>query len=89
MPTSTKEPTGERFLRLPDVEHRTGLRKTAIYQGMKEKAFPACLKLGARCSVWPSSLIDAWMADRIAEKGWTHRKGVAVPDASESSGGID
>lgn len=65
MQTSTQT-TGEHLLRLPAVEARTGLRKSAIYQGMKAGTFPACLKLGPRASAWPSSSIDAWIAERIA-----------------------
>ena len=65
MQTSTHT-TGETLLRLPDVEARTGLRKSAIYQGMKAGTFPTCLKLGTRASAWPSSSIDAWIAERIA-----------------------
>lgn len=63
---ASTQTTGERLLRLPDVEARTGLRKSAIYEGMKSQTFPACLKLGTRVSAWPSSEIDAWIAERIA-----------------------
>ena len=63
---ASTQTTGERLLRLPDVEARTGLRKSAIYEGMKAGTFPACLKLGTRASAWPSSSIDAWIAERIA-----------------------
>lgn len=57
--------TGERLLRLPDVEARTGLKKSAIYAGMKAGTFPACLKLGPRASAWVQSQIDQWIAERI------------------------
>ena len=64
---------GERLLRLPDVEARTGLKKSAIYAGMKAipPTFPPCIKLGPRAAAWPSSAIDSWIADRIrhARKG--------------------
>lgn len=56
---------GERLLRLPEVEIRTGLKKSAIYAGMKAGTFPACLKLGARASAWSLSSIDAWIGERI------------------------
>lgn len=55
----------ERLLRLPDVEARTGLKKSAIYAGMRAGTFPHCLKLGPRASAWPSSEIDSWIAERI------------------------
>lgn len=59
--------TGERLLRLPEVEARTGLKKSAIYAGMKAGTFPACLKLGIRASAWSQSAIDAWISDRIRQ----------------------
>jgi prophage regulatory protein len=63
-PSNSVRP-GECLLRLPDVEARTGLRKSAIYAGMKAGSFPKCLKLGPRASAWASSEIDAWIAERI------------------------
>jgi len=57
--------SSERLLRLPDVEARTGLKKSAIYTGMKAGTFPRCLKLGPRTSAWSSSEVDAWIAARI------------------------
>ncbi len=58
--------SNEKLLRLDAVEARVGLRKSAIYAGMKAGTFPQCLKLGPRASAWPSSAIDAWIAERIA-----------------------
>lgn len=66
MQANTQQMAGETLLRLPAVESRTGLRKSAIYAGMKAGTFPACLKLGPRASAWASSAIDAWIAERIA-----------------------
>ena len=57
--------TGERLLRLPDVEARTGLKKSAIYAGMKAGTFPTCVKLGPRAAAWPLSEIESWIAERI------------------------
>lgn len=57
--------TGERLLRLPDVEARTGLKKSAIYAGMKAGTFPACIKLGPRAAAWPESDISAWITSKI------------------------
>lgn len=63
---ASTQPTGEKLLRLPDVLARVGLAKSAVYAGMKAGTFPPCLKLGPRASAWPSSAIDAWIAERIA-----------------------
>lgn len=59
--------TGERLLRLPEVEDRTGLKKSAIYAGMKAGTFPDCVKLGPRAAAWPLSSIDSWIADCIRD----------------------
>lgn len=56
---------GERLLRLPDVEARTGLKKSAIYAGMRAGTFPACIKLGPRAAAWPESEIASWIASKI------------------------
>lgn len=57
--------SGERLLRLPEVENRTGLKKSAIYAGMRAGTFPDCIKLGPRAAAWASSAIDDWIAERI------------------------
>ena len=66
MHTGSYTQTGERLLRLPDVEARTGLKKSAIYAGVKDKSFPEPCKLGPRAVAWPASAIDAWIAGKIA-----------------------
>jgi prophage regulatory protein len=57
----------ERLLRLPDVEKLVGLRKSAIYAGVKAKTFPAPVILGSRAVAWPESAIQAWIAERIKQ----------------------
>jgi prophage regulatory protein len=52
-----------RFLRLPEVEHRVGLRKSSIYGKVKDGTFPAPLKLSSRAVCWPEADINKWMAD--------------------------
>lgn len=55
------------LLRLPEVSARCGLRRTAIYDAVKAGKFPKPIRLGRRCSAWPSTEVDAWVAARIAE----------------------
>ena len=57
--------SGETFIRLHEVEARTGLKKCQIYASQRAGTFPQCLKLGARSSGWIASEIDAWIAERI------------------------
>ena len=55
------EGRGERLLRLPEVMERVGLKRTAIYQRMREGRFPKSRSLGARCTIWLESEIDEWI----------------------------
>lgn len=57
----------ERLLRLPEVAERTGLSRSTIYARISANEFPAPVSLGARAVGWPSSLIDAWIGERIAQ----------------------
>jgi prophage regulatory protein len=63
---ATVSPVRERLLRLPEVEMIVGFRKSTIYAAVLAGTFPAPLKCGARMVAWPSSRIDAWVAERIA-----------------------
>ncbi|NVE94376.1 helix-turn-helix transcriptional regulator [Altererythrobacter lutimaris] len=51
----------ERLLRLPEVMERVGLKRTAIFQRMKEGRFPASRSLGPRCTVWVESEVQSWV----------------------------
>lgn len=59
----------ERLLRLPEVEARTGLKKSSIYAGMRAGTFPSCVTIGHRAVAWPESRIDAWIACRLSSAG--------------------
>ena len=52
------------LLRLPSVEARTGLRKSSIYFGVKDKTFPAPVLLSARAVAWREEDIDRWISER-------------------------
>jgi prophage regulatory protein len=65
---ASSTPTAERLIRLPEVEYRVSLRKSAIYAGIKAKTFPAPIKLSTRRAVaWPESQIQAWITERIRD----------------------
>ncbi len=55
------QPGPDRLIRLPEVMARVGLRRTAIYQRMREGRFPKSRSLGPRCTVWVEAEIDAWI----------------------------
>ena len=48
-----------KFLRLPEVQARTGKSRSAIYQGVKNSTFPKSIKLGPRAVGWIEAEIEA------------------------------
>ncbi len=54
----------ERLQRRPDVEARTGLSRSTIYEWMKRGEFPQPVKLGTRLVAWRESDITAWLESR-------------------------
>jgi len=56
----------QRLLRLPEVMHRVGLKRSAIYQRMSEGRFPKSRSLGPKCAVWVESEVEEWILDVTA-----------------------
>lgn len=65
-PEAPKLAPGDRFLRLPEVEHLVGMKSSAIYQRVKSGDFPRPLRLAPRCSVFIESQVRQWMHDRVS-----------------------
>ena len=59
----------ERFLRLPEVQDRTGVSRSFIYKSITDKTFPAPRKVGGRASVWLESEVNTWMRRVAGETG--------------------
>ena len=61
------------ILRLPQVEQRTGLSRSTLYQYMKDGYFPKPVPLGLRAVGWLESDVSDWIATRvrIARQGGT------------------
>jgi len=53
------------FLRLAGVKAMTGLSKSSLYALIREKSFPAPVRLGARTVAWVKSEIRQWAVDRV------------------------
>lgn len=53
------------FLRRKQVQARTGLSRSTIYQYIKEGAFPKPVPLGLRAVGWLESEVSDWIAERI------------------------
>jgi prophage regulatory protein len=54
----------QKLLRRPEVEARTGLSRSTLYDWMKKGDFPQPLKLGARLVAWRESDIAEWLESR-------------------------
>jgi prophage regulatory protein len=53
-----------RALRRPEVEQKTGLKRSAIYKKMRAGEFPLPIGLGSgsrRAVAWIEAEIDAWL----------------------------
>jgi prophage regulatory protein len=65
-PEMTEHPIREIvFIRLPDVKAVTGLSKTSIYELIRERSFPAPVRLGSRAVAWVKSEVRQWAMERI------------------------
>ena len=53
------------ILRRPQVEQRTGLSRSTLYQYIKDGDFPKPVRLGLRAVGWPESDISDWIAARL------------------------
>jgi prophage regulatory protein len=56
----------DRFLRLPEVEAITGLRKSTLYLLMSRGEFPRSVQITPRCVAWPESRVLQYVQDKIA-----------------------
>ena len=89
--TSTTEretPLRVRFLRLPEVQRRTGLSRSTIYVRLEQGLFPRPVSLGARAVGWIESEVDEWIRERIAESrtedAWTAPSDEAAPGIAKA-----
>jgi prophage regulatory protein len=58
----------DRFMRLPEVIHTTGLSRSTLYDLISRQQFPAQISLGGKNVAWLASEIESWMNDRIAAR---------------------
>ena len=65
-----------RFIKLQEVEHMTGKKKSAIFKEMNLGKFPKNLPQGGsgRSKAWIDNEIIAWMKERINERDLTPAK---------------
>ena len=53
------------FLRRKQVETRTGLSRSTIYQYIKAGVFPKPVPLGPRAVGWLESEVNEWITERV------------------------
>jgi prophage regulatory protein len=53
------------ILRRKQVEARTGLARSTLYDRVKSGTFPAPISLGARAVGWVESEVDEWLHAQI------------------------
>jgi len=56
------------FVRIAEVEERTGLHRATIYRKIKAGTFPAPVRLSVNCSAWYATDVARWFA---APESWT------------------
>ena len=56
------------ILRLKQVQGRTGLSRSTIYDRMGKGTFPRSINLGARAVGWLESEINAWLFSCIENR---------------------
>lgn len=61
-------PGGERLIPLIAVMARVGLGRTTIYKMVRERNFPAPVKIGQRASRWIETEVVAWQLDQISAR---------------------
>ncbi|MBI2066825.1 MAG: AlpA family phage regulatory protein [Deltaproteobacteria bacterium] len=49
------------ILRRKDVERRTGLKRSTLYQKISIGAFPRPIQIGPRCVGWLIDEVDSWI----------------------------
>ena len=57
-----------RILRRPEVEKKTGFKRSHIYSLMNQGKFPRTVPIGVRAVGWDSIEVDQWLAKRRAAR---------------------
>lgn len=67
------------LLRIPDVERRTGLKRSTIYKKVASGDFPAPVKLTSNTIAFHAHEVDRWCNERpLADVKGPHRNAAAA-----------
>jgi len=61
-------PRGRIFIRGKKLREKDGLPDSTRYKLISEGKYPKPVKLGPRASAWLADEVEAWMAERIAQR---------------------
>lgn len=61
MPSTELTDSIDRFMRLDEVLHITGLGRNTVYRRIREGSFPKQLRIGPNSVAWRRSAIIDWM----------------------------
>jgi prophage regulatory protein len=64
-----------RLIKRPEVEALTGLRRSTIYDQIKQGKFPRPVHLGPRSVAWSTDDVHDWISSRISESRRTAESG--------------
>lgn len=59
---------GTELIRLPQLEAMTGRKCSSIYEDMAAGRMPKPIKIGPRSVAWLRSDVEAWIAQRVAQR---------------------
>lgn len=62
--TAVNIPIGNRLLKRPEVELKTGLSRASIYSAIRAGTFPASIAIGPNRVAWLEAEIDQWIFER-------------------------
>ena len=69
-----------RLIKRIEVESRTGLGRSSMYEQIKEERFPKPIKIGQRSVAWIESEIDDWIKEKINyQRGLLDTENTASP----------
>ena len=66
---TSANPNPGRILRIDEVLHRTGLKRTMLYDLIAKRRFPKQFSLGARAVGWYEEQVEEWIKDRSGVGG--------------------
>lgn len=63
--TPPAPPQRDKLIPIAKVEELTGFKSSKLYALIRQKQFPAPLKLGARTARWPETRVLAWVQAQV------------------------